>query len=131
MAEAKTDGLRQALLRRYEQAAEATADSTREALASAAPRKSGALQQSIEVHVERRAEGTFVIVAESPLVQAATTNYGARPHTIRGNPLSFYWPKAGKQVFARTVRHPGNVGTGWWTNVIGRVSSLFAGNLEG
>lgn len=131
MAEASTTGLRAKLLARYEAAAEAAARDAREALQAAAPVQTGALRESLDVHVERRAEGTFVLVAESPLIQAATTNYGARPHTItaRGRALSFYWPRAGKVVFARTVHHPGNVGTGWWTRQIERVPSLFAAIL--
>lgn len=33
---------------------------------------------------------------------------GTRPHRIDGNPLlSFYWPKAGKQMVRPFVNHPG------------------------
>lgn len=38
---------------------------------------------------------------------------GSRPHTIaakNADALHFYWPKVGKWVFFKSVRHPGYVG---------------------
>lgn len=55
--------------------------------------------------------------AEAPVVQASTTNTGARPHVIRARnarTLAFYWPKVGRMVFPVSVNHPGNKGSGWW-----------------
>jgi hypothetical protein len=48
---------------------------------------------------------------------------GTRPHTIRakrGKVLSFFWPKAGKQMFLPKVNHPGFRGNSWWTDALGK-----------
>ena len=55
---------------------------------------------------------------EAPVIQAATTDKGARPHVIRprrrGGVLAFNWPKAGGVVVLRHVNHPGNPPRPWW-----------------
>lgn len=58
----------------------------------------------------------------APVIQATTTDKGARPHVIRprnpGGRLVFYWPKAGQVVALRKVNHPGNLPMPWWRDVI-------------
>lgn len=79
-------------------------------------RKTGELDESIKV----RAVGAgprYRLHAEAPVLQAVTTNTGARPHVIRAKrakTLAFYWPKVGRMVFPVSVNHPGNKGSGWW-----------------
>lgn len=58
----------------------------------------------------------------APVIQASTTDKGARPHPIRprraGGVLVFDWPKAGGVVFLRHVNHPGNPPRPWWRAVV-------------
>lgn len=58
----------------------------------------------------------------APVIQAATTDKGARPHRIRprraGGVLVFHWPKAGRVVAFRHVNHPGNRPANWWRPVL-------------
>jgi hypothetical protein len=59
----------------------------------------------------------YTVRVVAPVIQAATTNFGARPHTITprsGGVLAFNWPKAGGTVFLRSVNHPGNQAKNWW-----------------
>lgn len=130
MPTADSSGLKAAALARWEATFAEVAAELRADLRGAAPFRTGQLENSITVTVNRQSETVFSLVAESPLTQAATTNYGARPHVITpkrvGGVLSFYWPKAGKQVFARQVHHPGNVGTHWWTKIIEAMPSRLA-----
>lgn len=66
----------------------------------------------------------IVSYVEAPVIQAATTDKGARPHVIRprrrGGLLVFYWPKAGGVVAFRKVNHPGNAPGNWWRPVLER-----------
>lgn len=61
---------------------------------------------------------TYTVRIVAPVIQAATTDKGARPHRIvprsPGGLLVFYWPKAGGTVFLRSVNHPGNAAMNWW-----------------
>lgn len=83
-------------------------------------RKTGELDEAIKV----RAVGAgprYRLHAEAEVLQAVTTNTGARPHKIRakkGKTLAFYWPKVGRVIFPTEVNHPGNKGSGWWTKVM-------------
>lgn len=60
----------------------------------------------------------------APVIQAATTDKGARAHVIRprraGGVLRFNWPKAGGVVVLRHVNHPGNPPRPWWQRAIER-----------
>lgn len=60
----------------------------------------------------------------APVIQAATTDKGARPHVIRprrrGGVLVFNWPKAGGTVVLRHVNHPGNPARPWWRAALDR-----------
>jgi hypothetical protein len=59
-----------------------------------------------------------------PVIQAATTDKGARAHVIRprraGGMLRFYWPQAGGIVHRRWVNHPGNAPMRWWQSGLRR-----------
>lgn len=65
----------------------------------------------------------------APVIQAATTDKGARPHIIRARRakvLRFYWPNgpagAGTYHF-RHVNHPGNAAQNWWEPGLARIGS--------
>jgi hypothetical protein len=124
---ANTTELRKKVGRHYAVVANTAAAQLQEELKAAAPIAGGRLRQSIRTHVERPSEAVFRVVAEDPVIQAATTNTGARPHVIRprrpGGVLSFYSQRSGGRVFTRVVHHPGNVGTHWWDRVIARNES--------
>lgn len=106
------------MLRYGQRVAVGTADELERDLRAAAAqhRKTGVLDESIRVDA-LGAGPRYRIEAEAPVVQAATTNTGARPHVIRARrakTLAFYWPKAGRTVYPAQVNHPGNRGTHWW-----------------
>lgn len=53
----------------------------------------------------------------APVIQAATTDKGARPHIIRpvrAKTLRFYWPRTGQIEHRLVVHHPGNAPAPWW-----------------
>jgi len=57
---------------------------------------------------------------------AAAVHEGARPHIIRARRapvLSFFWPKVGRQVFFKSVNHPGNRPNPFLSNAVHRVAS--------
>jgi hypothetical protein len=90
----------------------------------AAPIKTGALRDSITSR--GRVEATRVVIeVGSPLVQAATTDSGARPHVIvprRARALRF--TVGGRTVFARRADHPGNRPTRWFSRATSRWPEL-------
>jgi hypothetical protein len=58
---------------------------------------------------------------------------GTRPHVIRakkGKLLSFYWPKAAKQMFLPKVNHPGYRGSDWWDVALRRWPDLLREGLR-
>lgn len=74
--------------------------------------RTGELQKANESRVIRtRTLGTVRFRNRKPY--AASIDQGARPHDIfprdraRGR-LIFFWPKVGKWIYARRVKHPGN-----------------------
>lgn len=95
-------------------------------LAAADPRvptKEGKLRQSIRCRNDVKVAGTQrTTTVEAPIIQAATTDKGARGHRIQprsgGGLLVFDWPKAGGVVYLRSVNHPGNPARPWWNAVI-------------
>lgn len=126
---ADTSGLKAKARLRYARLAIEGARALESELRIEAPHRSYELRESIEVRSHHSGPGLFRIVAVAPVVQAATTNSGARPHVIRprrGKVLSFHWPKAGGRVAFRYVNHPGNRGTHWWDKVIDRRTAIFA-----
>lgn len=130
---ADTRGMKQKALARYGRAAEAGAAALQTELRARAPHKTYELRNSIRVSSRRTGATTFRITAESPVVQAATTNTGARPHVIRprrAKVLSFYWPKVGQRVALRHVNHPGNRGSRWWDRTIARSGAILGGVLR-
>ena len=75
---------------------------------------------------------SLVVVVESPLVQAATTNSGARPHVItprRARVLRFR--TGGRVVYARRVNHPGNAGTHWFDRAMAQWGRAVSDELGG
>lgn len=97
----------------------------------AAPVDSGQLRTSITARSTLRGPILTVIV-ESPLVQAATTNSGARPHVIvprRAKALRFV--VGGRTVYAKRVNHPGNKGSHWFDKTMNRWSRAVADEFRG
>jgi hypothetical protein len=130
---ADVSGLRAKALARYGRVAEESAQALQTNLRIDAPHKTYELRNSIEVKARRSGPTSWTIVAEAPVVQAATTNSGARPHIIRprrAKMLSFYWPKVGARVAFRFVNHPGNRGTHWWDKVLDRRSAIIGAVLR-
>lgn len=120
-------GMKENALRRYGRIAEESAASLQATLRVDAPHKTYELRNSIKVEARRSGPTSWRIIAEAPVVQAATTNTGARPHIIRprrAKVLSFYWPKAGRRVGLAFVNHPGNRGTHWWDKVLARRGAI-------
>lgn len=83
-----------------------------------APRVTGELVNSIETKPVVAAGDSFRGGLTAGVIQAATTDKGARAHVIRpkrvGGKLVFHWPKAGETVFLSKVNHPGNPPQRWW-----------------
>jgi hypothetical protein len=78
---------------------------------------------SIRARHDVRVSGTErTVTVIAPVIQAATTDKGARAHRIvprrAGGVLVFHWPKAGGVVFLRHVNHPGNPPRPWWEAVL-------------
>lgn len=90
---------------------------TAEQVRQDAPRVTGELARSIREVPVRKVGDRFVGGLEATVIQAATTDKGARPHQIRpkspGGRLRFV-TKSGQTVFARVVNHPGNKPRRWW-----------------
>lgn len=119
---ADASGLRRKVLQYGQRVAVGTAKELERELRRAADQhyKTGELDQSIKV-VALGSGPRYRLHAEAPVVQASTTNKGARPHVIRARnarTLSFYWPKVGRVVNPVSVNHPGNKGSGWWDKVM-------------
>jgi len=70
--------------------------------------------RSVEYRDGTRSSG-FMVTYTAP--QGVWTDLGTSPHEIHGNPfLAFDW--GGERVIVRSVQHPGNQGTFWWTNIM-------------
>ena len=92
-----------------------------------APRKTGALQRSIEIGSRGRwAGGLETYVGANPqggtgaIGVAMWQELGTDPHVIPksgvmppGRYMVFYWPKVGHVVHFKHVNHPGNPATHW------------------
>lgn len=126
--------MKYAALQRYAGVAERAAAGMQAELRVHAPHRTYKLRQSIKVTSHRQSPYVFRITAETgDLVQARTTNTGARPHVIRARrakTLRFYWAKVGKVVTPISVRHPGNKGTRWWDRTIKRHTSIIRAALR-
>lgn len=89
------------------------------------PRKTGELARSINRKVTRVNGDRMETGLTAGVIQAATTDKGAKAHVIRprkgaymlgapGGKLVFYWPKVGRVIGLPYVNHPGNRGIHWW-----------------
>jgi hypothetical protein len=72
--------------------------------------KTGALRRGLRKTQSRDVRGRWAtgydVTSTAP--HSLFVIRGTRPHTITGNPfLSFFWPKLGRNVVFRSVRHPG------------------------
>ena len=111
------NNVRYELKRKVQLAARRMDDTWQAELRTTAPHDTYALRYSSTVkHVQDRNRVTWT--AEVDVPYAAAQAYGARPHVItaRGKALRFYWPKAGKIVYFKSVHHPGNQANPWWKN---------------
>lgn len=115
---ADTTGLKRKLVQRQRSVVQRMTEDLRGQLRAAAPRDTGQLTRSIKASWSQVSATRFLMVFETgDLVQANTTNTGARPHLIRprrqGGMLRFR-VRSGGVVFTRLVHHPGNRATHWW-----------------
>ena len=128
---ANADALRQKLQTRGGFIARRLAlDIDRDLHEAAAPhRKTGEMDQAIKVTQSHPSPTTWRIEADVPVIQAATTDRGARPHVIRPRRAkALRFVVDGRVVFARVVHHPGNPPSRWFSKVLdaGHVRSLLA-----
>lgn len=132
---ADASGMKAAALRRYAGVAERGAVALERELRVNAPARTTRLRRSVRVRQVRSGMTSFQIVAETDdLVQAKTTNTGARRHVIRprsAKTLRFYWPKVGRVVYPLSVRHPGNKGSRWWDRTMKRHSVILRDAMRG
>lgn len=115
---ADATGLKRKLVQRQRSVVQRMTEDLRGQLRAAAPRDTGQLTRSIKASWSQTGATTFKMVFETgDLVQANTTNDGARRHIIRprhqGGVLRFQL-RSGQVVFTTIVHHPGNRATHWW-----------------
>jgi hypothetical protein len=70
------------------------------------------------------------IVNDTPYAEYVVE--GTRPHEIRAvnaRALSFYWPKAGTVVHAKSVQHPGTTPNPFWSEALASWPDLVAAAL--
>lgn len=115
------DDLKRRLTDRYaavhSEATRIVVDALKEA-APVAAEGGGALRDSIAA---TPTAGSTVLVAEvrAAADHASYTNDGTPPHLIQPvNASVLAFDVGGATVFARSVSHPGNVGTHWWDETI-------------
>jgi hypothetical protein len=84
--------------------------------------KTGAMVRATKVTSRRLDARRWRVTAENPLVQAATTDRGARPHIIEAKGKALRWSSGGTVIFARRVNHPGNRASHWFSDVMSRGS---------
>lgn len=100
------------------------------ALRSAAPTKTHELERSIKATQPSVSDRRVEFTAETgDLIQAETTEKGARPHVIvprSKRALSFYWRKAGRVVVLKKVNHPGNPARPWFAPTVARWPDIAA-----
>lgn len=89
-------------------------------------RAPGELRKSIDTEATIPTGGGYRFRLVAPVIQAATTDKGARPHVIRARNapmLRFWWAKgprgAGIYHFL-SVNHPGNAAQNWWAPGLAR-----------
>lgn len=108
-------------------------------LRRAAPKKTRQLQDSIRVRA-RYAAGLLTVTAEAPVVQAATTERGARAHVITTRPPNrkarsgrgrgaLRFKVGGKTLYRRRVNHPGNRPKPWFFPTLRRWGSFLSDEL--
>lgn len=87
---------------------------------AAAPHNAtGEMMRAIRVRQGRTGPTTWRVEAEVPVLQAATTDRGARPHVIvPRHKTVLRFVAGGRVVFARVVHHPGNPPSKWFSNVM-------------
>lgn len=82
-------------------------------------RVTGEMISSIRVTESRTSPTSWRITADVPVIQAATTDRGARPHVIRPRRAqALRFVAGGRVVFARVVNHPGNPPSRWFSKVM-------------
>lgn len=101
---------------------------------AAAPHNAtGEMMRAISVSSSRLSQTAWQVTAEVPVIQAATTDRGARPHVIRPRRAkALRFVVDGRVVFARVVHHPGNAPSRWFSDVmsptgIRRILARFVG----
>lgn len=92
-----------------------------------APERTGNLKRLIKPDAVRRVGPWTLASGVSSLARySAPVHEGARPHVIRARnaaALSFFWPKVGRQVFFKSVNHPGNAGQPFLRNAVHAVAA--------
>lgn len=87
--------------------------------------KTGALLQSLR---QRRDADAFYVYNDTQRAKHALfVHWGSKAHVIRPNKKkALRWPKDGKFVFSRMVRHPGYKGDPWFVDAIDNAPAHFS-----
>jgi hypothetical protein len=94
-----------------------------------APKNTGELARTTGVEVVSVSQRSIRSVAAIDVSYGEYVVQGTRPHIIRAKRgvLRFYWPKAGRVVYFRSVKHPGTKPDPFFTNVINRWADYLGG----
>lgn len=108
--------LRRQLRRQLNQFADLAADEMTRQVEQAAPVDKGELARSVTHDSPKVSDNrTEITVRTGDLVQAETTEHGARPHVIRPRTKqALKFQIGGKTVIVRKVNHPGNPPMPWF-----------------
>ena len=125
---ADLSGLRTRIRNRAEYTVKDSASRLQSTLRQTSPRDTGKMQTATSVD----ARG-LTATAEAATSYASYVREGTRPHVIRpkrGKVLSFYWPKANRQMFLPRVNHPGTRGNTWWDKGLAEWQTFLADGLR-
>lgn len=98
-------------------------------IAAAPHHKTGQMEASIRTTWFRVAPTRWRVEASVPVIQAATTNFGARPHMIYPKTKkALAFNTKGGRVVVRSVSHPGNRAFHWFSDVMSmaRIETLLS-----
>lgn len=106
-------------------------DQTRSDIAGAAPVRSGRLADAFQQSVAVSATSVTARISNDT-GYARYVVEGTGPHEIRAveaRSLAFYWPRAGRMVFAKSVQHPGTAPNRFWSDGLARWADNVRGQL--
>lgn len=125
---ASFDPIRRQLERQVRRTMETSRDEMVRAVEDAAPRTTGQLAESITATpIRSNPDRSSFTVETGDLIQAETTEKGARPHIIlprRARALAFTPRGSSRVVVVKRVNHPGNPARPWFAPTVGKWGTL-------